>query len=47
MQSSGHVESQGLLSLFFKSVPEDVDLSWSVLDAQDLEEAKVDLDSPW
>src|SRR5882724_5393052 len=27
---------------FFKSVPEDMDLSWSVLDAQALEEAKVD-----
>src|SRR5882672_4192882 len=41
-QSSGHAKSRGLLSLFFASVPEDADLSCSVLEAQALEEAEVD-----
>src|SRR5882672_1220012 len=43
MQSSGCAESRGLLSLFFESELDDVDLSCSVLDARALEEAELDL----
>src|SRR5882724_3526439 len=41
-QSSGHVESQGLLSLFFESKLVVADLSCSAFDAWALDEAEVD-----